>query len=713
MGMISCDKSKEGGANPLLGEWDTQFEMPPFNEIKPEHFKPALEDGIKLQLAVIDTIVGNADAPTFENVILALDKSGERYSRIATMLGLLDAAHGTPELKKVYAEMAPVMSKHSDDLYLNEALFNKVKAVYEKRNDSNLNALQIRLTEKYYDAFFRSGAALADADKDRLRKINEELSLAQMNFGNNIVAATKAFTLELDSTQVEDLPASLKTSSAETAEAMGKSGKFVFTLDNHSVFPFLSNSSNEALREQIYKAYINRCDGGEFDNKPLIDTILSLRYERAKMMGYKNHAEFMTADRMAKTPEAVYSILNDLWEPALNLGKSELAEMQQIKKNETGRDDFNAWDWWYYAEKLRKSKYNLNDEELRPYFSIEAVRAGIFDLSNKLYGLTFRPLSNVPSYHKDCLSFEVFDKDNSHLGVLILDMFPRDEKRGGAWCGAYRMRTYDLDGTKDQPIVTVVANFTKPVGSTPALLSLDEVETFFHEFGHALHFLFTDVPYTGLQEVEQDFVELPSQMLENWATEPQMLKRYALHHRTNQVIPDDLIKKIQNSAVFNQGFRATELFVAMFTDMDIHTIEGGKPADITEFEKQKTTVERGLISQIAPRYRYPYFMHIFASESYSAGYYSYVWSEVYDKDSFEAFVETGDIFSRTVADKFRGEVLSKGGSADGNVLYNNFRGKDADVKYLLYGRGLLERPAPAAEEPIVEEETTDDMDVAE
>ena len=477
---------------------------------------------------------------------------------------------------------------------------------------------------------------------------------------------------------------------------MGKGDKWVFTLHKPSLIPFLTYSAKRDLREKIYKAYLNRCNNGDqYDNKQLINDFIRLRTEKAKMLGYPSYAAYVVADEMAGTTDAVYALLDQIWTPALDRAGEELAEMDKLLQKDVPGATFESWDWWYYAEKLRKQNYALDEEMLRPYFSLENVQGGIFYLANRLYGITFQPIV-APLYHPEAIAYEVLDAEQSHLGVLYFDFFPRDGKSQGAWCGNYVEQTY-RDGERVAPVVSIVCNFTRPVRNTPALLTLDETETLFHEFGHALHFLFHDVKYRGLTEVEGDFVELPSQIMENWAFEPEMLKQYAVHHRTGEVIPKYLVDKLRRSELFNQGFATTELIAASLSDMDIHSTTDYEPFDPMVFERRALNEKRGLIPQIEPRYRYPYFSHIFDG-GYSAGYYFYTWAEVLDKDAFAAFRESGDLFNKKIAADFRTKILARGGSEDGMTLYRAFRGADPDKRAMLRGRGLLAEPDPQPDE---------------
>ena len=538
----------------------------------------------------------------------------------------------------------------------------------------------------------RAGALLDGEQKARLKEINEELSLAAVKFGNNIRTETNNYVLMLTNEELDGLPAGVREQAREKAAQLGKKDRYAFTLHKPSLIPFLTYSSKRELREEIYKAYLNRCNNGdEFDNKQLINDFIRLRTEKAHLLGYPSYAAYVVDDEMAGTTEAVYGLLDEVWTPALERAKGELAEMEELFRKDVPDGEFASWDWWYYAEKLRKQKYALDEEMLRPYFSLENVQTGIFFLANRLYGITFRPVV-VPLYHPEALAFEVLDADESHLGILYFDYFPRDGKSQGAWCGNYVEQTYE-DGKRVAPVVSVVCNFTRPTSNAPALLTLDEAETLFHEFGHALHFLFHDVRYRGLTEVEGDFVELPSQLMENWAFDPEMLKQYAVNYRSDEVIPQYLVDKLRKSKLFNQGFMTTELIAASLSDMDIHSMTEYEPFDPEAFEREALTEKRGLIPQIEPRYHYPYFSHIFDG-GYSAGYYFYTWAAVLDKDVFEAFRESGDLFNKRIADDFRRKVLARGGSADGMTLYRDFRGKDPDKRPMLRARGLWNDPAP-------------------
>ena len=682
----SCGDGNKAAENPFFAEWNTPFGVPPFDQIKPEHYKPAYEEGMKRENAEIQAIIDNTEEPNFENVILAYDNSGQFLSRVRTVFGGLNSANTSDELQAINQEMTPILSKHGNEISMNPALFAKVKAVYNKRESLGLDADQMRLLERIYKSFERSGANLNEEDKAKLKEISEKLSVLALQFGKNLLADTKDFILVIENQEdLEGLPQSSIDAAAQAAKQRDMEGKWVFTLDKPSWIPFLTYSEKPELREKLYSGYLTMgMRGNANDNRQIIADIAKLRIERAQLLGFNTYADYILDNVMAKTPANVYGLLDQIWTPALNRAKGELKEMTAIKVAEGSGPEMKPADWWYYSEKLRVAKYDLDENELRPYFSQAVVRDGIFQLCNKLYGITFRPLE-APKYHEDNQIYECLDKDGSHLGVLYMDFYPRASKRSGAWCGSYRRQAYE-NGQRVAPISTIVCNFTPPTADAPALLSIDEVETFFHEFGHALHGLFSNVKYRGLSGTERDFVELPSQIMENWATDPQFLKMYAKHYATGEVIPDALIEKIANSGLFNQGFRTTELTAASIIDMDLHSLSSF-PADFETMKFQKQSMDaRGLIPEILPRYQYPYFNHIIGG--YAAGYYSYTWSEVLDADAYDAFVETGDIFDQATAARFR-TLLAAQGSKEGMQLYLDFRGKEPSRTPLLKKRGLL------------------------
>ena len=698
---LSCssDAVVETG-NPLLDEWTTEFGVPPFDKIETKHFEPAFMEAMKMHNQEIEAIVANESEPTFENTIVAMDNAGIKLWELNLIFGMLSSSDLDEEMQEIQNRMMPAIEKHYNSIMLNEALFERVKAVYQNRKSLNLDDVQLRLVEKNYNDFVRSGALLEGEAKERLMEINAELAELSIRFGNNLLAENGSFFLLLDASQVADLPEGVRNQAAEAAKSMGKEG-FVFTLDKPSMLPFLTYSKNRDLRRELYNGYIMRCNNdNEFDNKQLAEDMARLRVEKANLLGFKSYSHYVTDDQMAGTPEAVYKLLNEIFEPALESAKGELEEMKALFEKDYPGEAFEKSDWWYYAEQVRQKKYQLDEDEIRKYLSLDNVRDGMFYLANRLYGITFRPIV-APRYHKECTIYQVLDEDQSHIGVLYLDPYPRKSKSGGAWCGNFTEQRY-VNGERKAPVVGIVCNFTPPVGDTPSLLSFDEAETMFHEFGHALHFLFADVRYRGLTDVEGDFVELPSQIMENWAFEPEIMKEYAVHYRTGEVIPDRLIAKMQNASLFNQGFTTTELAAAALIDMDIHTLETYTDLDINDFEKYNLATRRGLIPEIEPRYRYTYFAHIF-NGGYSSGYYFYLWAEVLDKDAFAAFKESSDICDKELARSFRYDLLAQGGQRAGMDMYRTFRGANPDKTAMLKARGLWKEPV----EEVVETEVVE------
>lgn len=681
---------KSAVENPFFTEYNTPFGVPPFGEIKNEHFLPAIEKGIEEQTAEIAAIVSNPDPADFENTIAAYDYSGELIRKVTGVFYNYNSANTNDEIQALAKEIAPKLSAHYDNINLNPELFKRVRTVYENRNSLNLNREQARLLEDTYKDFVRGGAALDSAAQARFREINQELSVLTLQFGENVLAETNTFKLVIENQDdLEGLTRGLIDQGAETAKAAGMEGKWVYTLHNPSIMPFLQYSAKRELREKIYKAYINRGNNNnEKDNKELIGKIAALRLERANLLGYETHAAFILEENMAKNAGNVLDLLNQLWNPALKRAKTEVAQLQAIIDKEGGNFKLQPWDWSYYAEKLRKEQYDLDDEQLKPYFSLENVKQGIFTVCNNLYGITFTEQKDIPVYHPDAVAYEVNEANGDHIGVLYMDFHPRESKRGGAWMSSYR-KQYVKNGEKISPVITIVCNFTKPTASQPSLLTFDETSTFFHEFGHALHGLLSNSTYYSLSgtSVPRDFVELPSQIMENWASEPEVLRLYAKHYQTGEVIPDELIGKIQNSAYFNQGFATVEYLAASFLDMGYHNMKEFNLNDVSSFE-DATLAQIGLIPEITSRYRSTYFNHIF-SGGYSSGYYSYIWSGILDSDAFEAFKENG-LFDQATAESFRKNILERGGTEDPMVLYKKFRGAEPDIKPLLKRRGLLE-----------------------
>lgn len=672
----------------LLTEFTTPFGVPPFDKIELEDYMPAFKEAIAQQQKEVDDIVGQTAAPDFENTIVALDQSGSLLRKVNAVFSGLNSANTNDEMQALSRELSPLLSKNSDDIRLNKDLFARVKTVYDNRESLNLNKEQKKLLEETYKSFVRGGANLDAEQQARLRELNSEISMLQLTFGQNMLKETNAFQLVIENKDdLAGLPESLILNAEVAARAAGLEGKWLFTLHNPSVMPFLQYADNRALREKIFKGYINRGNNGnDADNKDVVLKLVTLRLEKAKLMGYDDYASFVLEDRMAKTSDKVYALLDEIWKPALGKAKEELADINAEIKKEGGNFEAEGWDWRYYFEKAKKAKFDLDENQVRPYLKLENVRDGAFLLANKLYGITFTPIKEIPLPHPDVQAFECKDKDGTHLGVLYMDFFPRASKRGGAWCGTYRSQTYK-DGKRQGPVVTIVCNFSQPAPGQPALLSADEAETLFHEFGHGLHNLFKDVHYYGVSGVPRDFVELPSQVMEHWVFEPELLKEYAKHYETNEVIPAELIEKLDKSGKYGQGFATTEYLAASLLDMDFHVLkEVHEGADVMKFE-ETVLGERGLLKQIPSRYRTTYFNHTMGG-GYTAGYYSYIWAEVLDADAYQAYKETGDIFNQEVAAKFREYVLTPGGIDDAMDMYKNFRGKEPNTEPLLKNRGL-------------------------
>jgi peptidyl-dipeptidase Dcp len=685
----ATESSTVSAANPLLAPWDTPFGVPPFDEIENDHYLPALRTGMSEQQAEIAAIVANPDAPTFANTIEALERSGKTLDRVSNVFFAVNAAHSNDTTRAVAKEIAPELSAHRDDIALNRPLFERVETVYLSRDELDLNPEQRRLLDETYKQFVRSGANLDEAAQTRLREINSELSTLSQDFRNNLLEETNAFEmLVTDRADLGNLPESLAAAAAAEAERRGHECDecWVFTLQRPSINPFLEYSPNRELREKIYMGYARRGDNdNEYDNKNILARMAALRAERAELMGYPTHAHYVLSDNMAENPENVYQLLGKVWEPALEVSKQERAALEEMMRADGIDDEIKGWDWRYYTEKVRKAKYDLDQEALRPYFEFTAVRDGVFAVANRLFGLTFIERDDIPTWHPDQQVFEVLDADGSHLTILYMDFFIRESKRGGAWMNALRVQSR-LDG-EVTPIVTNNFNFPPPTAASPSLLSYSEAQTLFHEFGHALHGMLSDVTYGSLAgtSTPRDFVEFPSQVMENWMSEPEVLRIFAKHYKTGEPIPQEYIDKITASQKFNQGFATVEYMAAAYLDMDYHTLTEPVEVAVDQFEQQSME-DIGLIEEIIPRYRSTYFAHIFAG-GYSSGYYSYLWSEVLDADAYQAFKETS-LFDPETAAKFRKFILSQGGTRPGMELYEDFRGRPPSIEPLLERRGL-------------------------
>ena len=699
--IISCQqKSKmDPNVNPFFQEWTTKFEVPPFLDIKDEHYMPAYKKGMEENLKEIDLIVNNTEDPSFANTIEELERTGKLLTKVQRVFSNLASSNTNPKLQELQRELSPMLSAHYDKIALNEDLFNRVEEIWNKRESVDLTNEQQKLLTDTRNQFVRSGALLGDDEKKQITRINSKISELSTEFGQNLLAETNGFELILNKSDLDGLSEDVISAAYEAAsQKMDKADsenekekykdKYVFTPHRTSMYPFLTESTRRDLREKLYNSYVMRGDNNnETDNKKIAAQIAKLRAERANIMGYKSHAHFVLDENMLKTPEEVYDLLIQLWKPALKRAKAEVADMQALADSEGKEFKIAAWDWWHYSEKVRKEKYDLDESAIRPYLSLDNVIQGVFNTTNKLWGLNFREIFDIDSYHPDARVWEVTDKDGSHLAIFIGDYFTRSNKRGGAWMSSFKGQS-NLDG-RQRPIVVNVCNFPAPVGDNPSLLSFENAVTLFHEFGHAMHGILTDVTYGSMAGTSgpRDFIELPSQLLEHWVSEPEVLKSFATHHETGESMPDELIEKLLKAGKFNQGFINTEYLAASLLDMDWHTMSVLDAQNISDNFEKSSMNKIGLIDQIAPRYRSTYFAHIF-SGGYSSGYYSYVHAAVLDSDAFEAFKEAGDVFDSELSSKLRKEIYEKGSTEEAMDLYVNFRGRKPIIAPLLKVRGL-------------------------
>ena len=680
--------------NPFYKNYKTQFEIPPFSEIEEKHFMPAYFKGMEEHNNEIEQIIQNTEKPSFENVIIAMERSGELLDKVNAVFFNLSGSATNEKLQEIEKEISPKLSQHYDSISLNPYIFKKVSLLWEDVDNLNLSQEERKILEETYKRFIRSGALLKGSDKDRYADINQEISKLSVQFSQNLLAETNNFEIILSRDDLKGLPEDIVNLAKEEADNKFKktsdkkyANKYIFTSHRSSMYPFLTYSERRDLREKLYTGYIMRGDNdNEYDNKNITSKIASLRVEKANILGFETHAHYVLDNTMAKTPEAVYELLNQLWEPALSRAKNELQELQKFVNEEGQNFKIASWDWWYYSEKVRKDKYNIDEEELKNFFTLDNTIDGIFKTANKLFGLTFEEKFDIELYHPDARVWQVKDKNGSHLGLYIGDYYTRSSKRGGAWMSTFKDQS-NFDG-RERPIVINVCNFPPPSKDKPSLLSFEHVTTLFHEFGHGLHGLLTNTHYRSLSgtSVSRDFVEFPSQVLEHWASEPELLKSYAKHYKTGEVISDELIDKMKNASKFNQGFANTEYLAATYLDMDWHSLVSTDIQDTNDFER-KSLEKIGLIDEIVSRYRTTYFQHIFTS-SYSAGYYSYIWAAVLDSDAFAAFKESGDIYNQDLANKYREYILEKGGTENPMELYQKFRGSNPNIGPLLEDRGL-------------------------
>jgi peptidyl-dipeptidase Dcp len=681
-----CTEEKPIDNNPFSSNYDTPFGIPPFESIKPEHYIPAIEKGMEEQNREVEAIINNSATPTYKNTIVALDQSGELLSKVLKVFFNQISANTNDKLQKIQTEVSPKLSAHSDEISLNPKLFKRIKSVYENRANFIMTDEEKFILENQYKELVRNGADLPADKKEELKAFNQKLSQLKVQFNQNLLAETNKYKIVIeDKKDLDGLPESVISAGASDAKAAGMEGKWVFTVQRSSMYPFLTYSKNRELRKQLYSYYTNRGNNNDqWDNKAIVADIVSLRAEKAKLLGYETHAHLTLEPRMAGTPDKAYALMEKVWDAALPVAKKEAAMMQDMIDAEGGKFKLASWDWWYYAEKIRVAKYNLDDNEIRPYFKLSNVREGAFWTANQLYGITFTKLQNVPLPHPDAEAYEVKEADGTSIGVLFMDFFPRESKRGGAWCDAYREHKV-VDGKEIKPLVTVVCNFTKPAGDTPSLLSVEEAQTLFHEFGHALDGLFAKTTYNN-SYIAWDFVELPSQIMEHWCTEKEVLNHYAKNYKTGEIIPDALVKKMDAASKFNQGFANVEYLAAGMLDMAYHTLQAPVNIDIAKFETDYLN-SIGLIPEIVSRYRTTYFSHIIGG--YDAAYYSYLWAAVLDNDAFEAFKEKG-IFDKDIAESFRKNILEKNGIENAMKMYIDFRGREPEIEPLLKNRGLLE-----------------------
>ena len=672
-------------------ECPTTYSVPAFDQIKLEEFMPAFEAAIQEQKTEVDAIVNNSEEPTFENTVVALDRTGLKLDSISGIFFNVLEADGNDEWNEIAEKVSPLLSDLNDGILLNDALFQRVKAVYDQRESLGLTPEQMRLLTETYKSFVNNGAQLNPEQKARLMEINKELALLSLKFGNNVVAETNAYQYFVkDEAQLKGLPESAKAAAAEEAEAAGHKGEWLFTPKRTSFTPVLQYCENRELRKELLMAYTTRGNHDNAnDNKEVIRRTMALRIEKAKLFGYDCPADYILADCMAKDSKTVDKFLASVWTPSLEAAKREAAELQKMLEKDLPGEKLQPWDWWYYAEKLRAEKYNLNEEELKPYFELNNVRKGAFDLATKLYGIQFEKVNDMPVYNPEVEVFKVTEADGRLVGFLYTDYFPRAGKRPGAWMNNISSQYIDANGVDHRPVIINVGNFNKPTAGNPSLLSMDDVETLFHEFGHALHGLLSKAHYKSLSgtNTPRDFVELPSQFMENYCYEPEIIRTYARHYKTDEVIPDSLIEKINNAGKFNQGFVTTELLSASILDMDYHELTTVDGLDVNAFEAA-SMAKMQMIPEIIVRYRSTFYNHIFTT-GYEAGYYSYTWSAVLDADAFAAFKETGNILNPEVAKRFR-HLLEQGGTRDAQELYLEFRGKEADPQYLLRRKGFIE-----------------------
>lgn len=698
--LTSCgDKEKKTEAtdtaavveNPFFKESTLPYQTPDFSKINDADFQPAMEEGMKQNLAEIEAIANNPEAPTFENTLVAIEKGGQLLTRVYRVFNLLSGANTNPELQRIQEEEAPKMAAHEDAIYLNSKLFKRVETIYNERATLNLDAESVHLIEYYYQHFILAGAKLNDTDKDKLKKLNSEEASLTAKFTNQLLAAAKAGALTVDNVDaLKGLSEGALEAAAKTAKDNGEAGKWQIPLQNTTQQPDLQNLSDRATREQLFNASWTRAEKGDAnDTRATILRLAEIRIQQANILGYPNYAAWKLQDQMAKTPEAVETFLNQLIPAATAKAKREAKDIQALVDKQKGGFTAEAWDWNYYSEQVRKEKYDLDENEIKPYFELNNVlENGVFYAATQLYGITFKERKDLPVYQEDVRVFELFEEDGTSIGLFYCDYFKRDNKSGGAWMDNIVGQS-KLMNTK--PVIYNVCNFSKPAPGQPALISFDDVTTMFHEFGHALHGFFANQQYPSLSgtNTPRDFVEFPSQFNENWALNSKVLKNYAKHYKTGEPMPEALIAKIKKASTFNQGYSMTEILAAADLDMQWHTLgTNDKVTDVDAFEKEALKKTHLDLAQVPPRYRSSYFLHIWAN-GYSAGYYAYSWTEMLDHDAFQWFEEHGGM-TRKNGQYFRDMILSRGNTEDFGKLYRDFRGRDAKIDAMIKSRGLVE-----------------------
>lgn len=683
--ILSCT-NKDNSMNPFLNDYETPFKIPPFEEIEFAHYEPAFDIGMKEHLKEIEEIANNQQEPTFENTIEAMERSGETLDKVANVFFNLLGSNTNDDMDALAMKISPKLSAHNDSILLNKELFKRIKELFDNKGSFNLTTEQNRLLEETYKRFIRSGANLDNQSMERLTQINSSLSSLSVQFDQNVLKETNSYSMVIENEEdLDGLPAEEIRQASLLADSEGQSGKWVFKPTRVSMYPFLTYSTQRDLREELYNSYIQRGDNDNaYDNKEIIAEMISLRKEKASMMGFDSHSDYVLDNTMAKTPENVNKLLQTIWKPGVEKAKGEVEEMQKLISDEGGNFELAAWDWWHYSEKLRQEKFDFKEEEVKPYFSEDKVLAGAFDVAQKLFDITFTERNDLPKYRENIRSFIVEDLNKKVIGIFYTDFTLRPNKGGGAWMNTFRSQS-KFDG-EIIPIVINVCNFPPENADGVSLLSFEQVETLFHEFGHGLHGLLSDAQYPSLSgtSVTRDYVEFPSQMMENWAREPSVIKTFAKHYETGETIPEDLLNKISAAGTFNEGFATTEYVAAAHLDMAYHT-DQGLIEDIDKFEDE-TLNDLGLIPEIESRYRSTYFGHIFAG-GYSSGYYSYLWTEVLEADAFEAFKDKG-LFDKETADKLKKYVYAAGNTDDLMTQYVRFRGKEPEIEPLLKKRGL-------------------------